>query len=963
MGYFSHVWERMKGNARSGKPVKSLKNRSLRMESLEDRALLSVTTAPVGGAVPEEVCVSAVVSTVSGAVIDDFANDASLSTDVPISLSIEAGEDAADAAVPNMIMLPRPENVKVSGEGYNVRVTWECYDGGLAIGYRVCWGKSSVSMEQWSTCDTGSQQKWCELTVTGLSGEYSFKVQTLGDDDSFLSSDYTDPVSIELPVRKQLDKPVITDVEVDTSDGYNVTVTWDPVENAERYGVAVRKKDSPLMPSITFVTETSYTFTADDFSGPGTYTIEVTAWPSNDSDLYVRSDVRSSDPIDVPLFPPENLNAYLLDDVTAMVTWSPVADAAGYTLRYKKADSADWENVVTGLTDTSYKLALEKDALYQIEVNAVADVSKPSQFDSGYARTLIASLSPWDLANWSDYTNFEIDMDTKTRMGYLYGISKNGVKEVLIDGDRYIEGQTLTVYSDNTARTVTLCRNAASAIGHLVYIGGRTKNDTIILKGSDHFSESFVMDQLIAEVEVHERPGVAPKTREVTFDTVTTYVIGPGNGVEANDRVVSPKGNVSMSGVKTVTIDAGVGDDSFSFRGKVGTTYNLIGGDGVDTLDFSMAPTGVKVDMGKTKAQQVLSGKICLNGDIEAVVGSIFKDTITTAVNTTAVNTVAVNTLPPANSAAANSAEPNKAAANKVEANKKEVERRTGSDTINLVGDRATETTVFLNGDSQKVKARGEGVFTVEIVNGSLSTVNMSSVKKGRLILEAEGNKIKVTGTKGDDNITVSGSDADIQGGDGDDTIIVTNGLNAKVRAGAGNDFVDLFALEGNNTIDGGTGNNLLIGGRGSDCITVRSGNNVLIGNEGKDKLTGGRGRDLIIANSTEGIDDKFGLAIYYRTIYTGLADAWWNGMYEEIIMSLGTVSTSDGSKDILKRGSGADNFFYANPETDFDTVDYKPEKGDLLFGDASNQDLLLYDDPLDDGILPETGTLKEKAR
>ena len=43
------VWERVFGNGRGKKPAKSLKNRLLRMESLEDRALLSVTPALDGG--------------------------------------------------------------------------------------------------------------------------------------------------------------------------------------------------------------------------------------------------------------------------------------------------------------------------------------------------------------------------------------------------------------------------------------------------------------------------------------------------------------------------------------------------------------------------------------------------------------------------------------------------------------------------------------------------------------------------------------------------------------------------------------------------------------------------------------------------------------------------------------------------------------------------------------------------
>ena len=46
MGYFSEVWGRVFGNKRGTKPAKKLKERSLRIETLEDRALLSVTLGP-----------------------------------------------------------------------------------------------------------------------------------------------------------------------------------------------------------------------------------------------------------------------------------------------------------------------------------------------------------------------------------------------------------------------------------------------------------------------------------------------------------------------------------------------------------------------------------------------------------------------------------------------------------------------------------------------------------------------------------------------------------------------------------------------------------------------------------------------------------------------------------------------------------------------------------------------------
>ena len=1045
MGYFSHVWERMKGNARSGKPAKSLKNRSLRMESLEDRALLSVTTAPVGGAVPEEVCVSTVVSTV----LDSSVKDACLSTDVPIPLLAEAGEDTAGstAAASNDVVannLPAPTNFTSSLLGYSVTLTWDSVDG--AAGYTVRYREDSGDWVEKSSSETSFYYRysgysplgretptgtaefqvkangdgqttsdsdwsdtlsatlpvqvkleaptnfkvvevrgyevtfaWDEVSGAGSytiqyrqkakspngqgqeaewerfawadgwatvitaefqdaeAGTYEFRIMTNAGQylgyNPYLSSDYSDPVEAYAPVPIQLATPEITGVEA--TGGYNVTVTWNPVGHAEQYIIAVRKEGSQLMPSPIYVTGTSYTFVDTDFLGPGNYTIDVRAMPSEyESDVYLRSDSACTALIELPaqtkLDPPENLEAYLLDDVTAMVEWSPVTDAAGYTLRYKKIGEEEWGGVVTGLTDTSYQFALEKDTTYLIEVKAESAVSQ--DYDSDFVQTSVASgLSPWDLANWGSYTNFEIDVDLDG-MGYLYGVSKDGTKEALIDADRYVAGRTLTVYSDNTARTVKVTENALYSLGGLVYIGGKTKNDTIILEGSDLLSERFMFSQRIAEVEVHERPGNTPKEREVTFDTIAVNVAKEENGVEANEQHYRKNAVLAFSGVRTLSLDAGDGNDAFIFTDKLGATYNITAGAGVDTLDFSEAPTGVKVDMGKTKAQSVLSGKITLNGDIESIVGSRFKDTITTAANTLGVN------MPAGDAQAAEAA-----AANWVV-----YSSTTGSDTIKLVGDVRTRTSVFLSGDSQKVTCKGGGQYTVNIYNGSKSTVNMSSLKAGSLQLYAEGNKIKVTGSKGADNITIIGDDADVKGGDGDDYIKI-EGVNAKARGDKGNDMLDLSATGGTNTLEAGAGDDVLVGGRGSDTLKGQSGNNVLIGNAGTDKFIGGKGSDLMIANSTERLDTWTGDMI--KAYYT-LGDLWRNGSREEVLGFLGDISVSDRAKDSLKRGGGEDNVFYANPVTDFDTIEYKADKGDIVIDDARDKELLLYD-PLDT-VVPE---------
>ena len=51
----------------------------------------------------------------------------------------------------------------------------------------------------------------------------------------------------------------------------------------------------------------------------------------------------------------------------------------------------------------------------------------------------------------------------------------------------------------------------------------------------------------------------------------------------------------------------------------------------------------------------------------------------------------------------------------------------------------------------------------------------------------------------------------------------------------------------GNDSIDGGGGDDLIRAGAGNDSIEGGAGNDVLLGGDGNDSLVGGRGRDLLI--------------------------------------------------------------------------------------------------------------------
>jgi Ca2+-binding RTX toxin-like protein len=92
-----------------------------------------------------------------------------------------------------------------------------------------------------------------------------------------------------------------------------------------------------------------------------------------------------------------------------------------------------------------------------------------------------------------------------------------------------------------------------------------------------------------------------------------------------------------------------------------------------------------------------------------------------------------------------------------------------------------------------------------------------------------------------------------IDGGDGNDTIVGT-GLSDKLSGGAGDDFISgqsggdvISGGEGNDTIRGDLGNDRIDGGAGRDQIDGNEGNDTIDGGGANDDISGGFGDDLIM--------------------------------------------------------------------------------------------------------------------
>jgi Ca2+-binding RTX toxin-like protein len=135
---------------------------------------------------------------------------------------------------------------------------------------------------------------------------------------------------------------------------------------------------------------------------------------------------------------------------------------------------------------------------------------------------------------------------------------------------------------------------------------------------------------------------------------------------------------------------------------------------------------------------------------------------------------------------------------------------------------------------------------------------------------------VTVSGTKGDDHIEVQG-----QGGSvtvtGLPELVTITGTEATdalvVSGGAGNDMLSAAALADGNimlTLDGGAGNDTIIGSQGADLLLGGDGNDTVIGGRGNDTALLGNGNDTFIWNPGDGSDVVEGQAGTDTLIFNG---------------------------------------------------------------------------------------------
>jgi Ca2+-binding RTX toxin-like protein len=167
-----------------------------------------------------------------------------------------------------------------------------------------------------------------------------------------------------------------------------------------------------------------------------------------------------------------------------------------------------------------------------------------------------------------------------------------------------------------------------------------------------------------------------------------------------------------------------------------------------------------------------------------------------------------------------------------------------------------TSGTLTVNGTARNdlIYVAKKGANLSVRVNNATQTFSLSAVKK-----------IVVNALAGNDSVSFGYGTigATINGGNGNDHIIGTSSADI-INGGAGNDY--LHAWLGNDVVNGGDGNDTIIGCIGNDTIHGNNGNDLISGAEGNDQVFGDAGNDTLFgAKGNDKVDGGDGNDVAYK--------------------------------------------------------------------------------------------------
>ncbi|MEM7545299.1 MAG: calcium-binding protein [Pseudomonadota bacterium] len=354
----------------------------------------------------------------------------------------------------------------------------------------------------------------------------------------------------------------------------------------------------------------------------------------------------------------------------------------------------------------------------------------------------------------------------------------------------------------------------------------------------------------------------------------------------AGDDILLIEGATFVAGLAQEVLNGGTGNDTIGVAATAAGSVEVDGGDGVDLIDFSASPTGMRAILGidlffeaQTDDTPDLFDLRLRN--IENVIGSGFDDAINGTDGDNVVDSGAGDDLVVTGGgddvigAGAGDDRVLGGFGNDL------IFGGTGDDTIgdqfgtNLIdGGEGDDVVEFDNGRSTFDIAKRGNDLILTFGEGETTLRNVETLVFGGtdVVLAVDllatapeapeqptgptPDDDVLTGTGGADFIDALAGDDSVRGLGGEDTLKGSAGEDT-IKGGGGNDTVKgnggadrVVGQAGDDRVVGGGGDDTVIGSNGNDLLFGRGGDDVLRGGSGDDRILGNRGDDSLRGNA-----------------------------------------------------------------------------------------------------------------
>lgn len=626
----------------------------------------------------------------------------------------------------------------------------------------------------------------------------------------------------------------------------------------------------------------------------------------------------------------------------------PNARLAKKTLRLESLEARQMLSVTTVAFD---EIAVGADDVAEVS-NAVVDGARTIDL-SGYAKFDSFVLDAVKLETSED-------ADAAGAIATLSGVKADGTLETLqsVNFDT-VNGEAVAlniIGRAGVAETLTITGGAATTFDEIFFNGGDVRRDTLVVQGLQDEENVFEIasetekvatpiyannpyEKLLeryADVYGENSPIVKRLTAvyEAAYAQLQQQVVVKSTTVgvvELNDGA-----QVKFSGVNDVALVGGDQSDWFVVE-SLDYAYTFVSGEGMNAIDFSEADGALNINMGSTARQAAIlgdAGTVRLAGDFWHVNGTQFNDRFVGDANGSSFVSDGGRdavTLVGGEQNWVSLAGPGQAVVVRNASAVVELEDGDNS-AVNVAGSDKNTVEVWGNGDRVSVVAAGanvavdlEGDF-VSVLAGTAASADVWVTGSNANIVTGAGedgvgvvgNRATINTGAGDDQIALVGAFSNVFAGVGDDIVTVADndtglvGSNT-VMADAGDDLIIAVNASGLNRFNAGLGNDVVLGGSGTDYIYGVAGNNVLAGFDGTDYIYGGVGRDVLAGSQTSNLLAKLnevGAVGLYGEIYENWVE---DGDIDETVKILGEASVADGDRDWIYRGAGVGNLVYGN--------------------------------------------------